>query len=100
MCSLHFRDQDFQNESKDKTKWRKNKCPDQYLTRKKLLPDAVPSIFSKFPTFNLKKELVSTDETSYEYQEMNTDDPLASPEEYKAPSGEMGLPTLTPKVTI
>ena len=31
---------------------------------------------------------------------MNTDDPLASPEEYKAPSGEMGLPTLTPKVTI
>ena len=31
---------------------------------------------------------------------MNTDDPLASQDEYKAPSGEMGLPTLTPKVTI
>ena len=31
---------------------------------------------------------------------MNTNDPLASPEECKAPSGEMGLPTLTHKVTI
>ena len=100
ICSLHFKETDFQIYSQDLQVRRKESRLTEELLRKKLLPDAVPSIFSKFPTFNLKKELVSTDETSYEYQEMNVDDPLAPPEEHEALSGEMTLPTLTPKVIV
>ena len=97
MFSSFQRDR-FQIYSQDLQVRRKESRLTEELLRKKLIPDAVPSIFSKFPTFNLKKELVSTDETSYEYQEMNVDDPLAPPEEHEALSGEMSLPTLTPKV--
>ena len=100
ICSLHFKETDFQVYSQDLQVRRKESRLTEELLRKKLLPDAVPSIFSKFPPLNLKKELGNTEDTLYEYQEMNTDDPLAQSEEPETLTGEMDLPTLTPKVMI
>ena len=49
MCSLHFKEDDFQIESKDKKQRRIVEKDKEQLTRKKLLPDAVPSIFPNLP---------------------------------------------------
>ena len=54
MCSLHFKEDDFQVESKDKQQRRKVKRDSEQLQRKFLLPDAVPSIFPNLPKYLTK----------------------------------------------
>ena len=54
ICSLHFKENDFQIYSQDLQTRRKESRLSEELLRKKLLPHAVPSLFSKFP-YKIKK---------------------------------------------
>ena len=51
VCSLHFREDDYRVESKDKIKARKNKANLDGLKLKLLKADAVPSIFPNLPEY-------------------------------------------------
>ena len=53
MCSKHFRENDYQTETKDKNTRRKEH-PTDGLKRKVLLTDAVPSIFPNLPEYYSK----------------------------------------------
>ena len=53
MCSLHFKESDFQTESKDTNKWRKESS-DKVLKHKFLQQNSVPSVFPNLPQhFNI-----------------------------------------------
>ena len=57
VCSLHFKENDFQTETRDKNVSRNPKS--RPLQQRKLLPDAVPSIFSTFPSPKIKNQKVN-----------------------------------------
>ena len=66
VCSLHFRDNDFQIDSKDKKINRKER-PNDGLKKRVLLPDAVPSIFPDLPKyFNIDVPEQRSESTSKE----------------------------------
>ena len=51
MCSLHFHDHDFIKTSQDSDFLKRNKLQSKQLTKKRLKPDAVPSIFPNCPSY-------------------------------------------------
>ena len=51
VCSLHFKEGDFQVESKDKRERQKKARNNETLAKKVLLPDAVPSVFPHIPDY-------------------------------------------------
>ena len=53
MCSLHFKDDNYQIDRKDTNKARKNSKTSQF-SAKILLPDAVPTIFPNLPKYLTK----------------------------------------------
>ncbi len=55
ICSLHFKPEDFQQERRDTNNYRSKNYQSLKLTRKRLNPDAVPSIFPRRPKYMDRK---------------------------------------------
>ena len=63
ICSLHFKEDCFQIESKDSNRHRKDRPAFDKLKLKKLLPNAVPTIFPQRPASNLKTSIRVNEKT-------------------------------------
>ena len=50
LCSLHFTDSDFTEISSDTNSTRKRRRTDNYLSRRALKQDAIPSLFPNLPS--------------------------------------------------
>ena len=51
LCSLHFKVEDFREDSSDQTQSRKRRRKDIKLLNRRLKKDAIPSIFSGLPSY-------------------------------------------------
>ena len=51
LCSLHFKVEDFREDSSDQTQSRKRRRKDMKLLNRRLKKDAIPSIFSGLPSY-------------------------------------------------
>lgn len=56
LCSLHFKEEDFIEHSIDQQLRRKRRRVDLTLSRRRLKPGAVPSVFSNFPDYYISKD--------------------------------------------
>ena len=59
LCSKHFKQEDFIEYSVDQQLRRQRRRVDQTLTRKRLKPEAVPSVFENFSDFYWCKDVTS-----------------------------------------
>ena len=59
LCSRHFEPEDFIEYSVDQQLRRKRRRVDLLLTRKRLKPGAVPSVFENFPDYYKCKDVTS-----------------------------------------
>merc|ERR1712046_14958 len=72
VCSLHFKESDYQVYSKDSQIRRKRSRPSEELQRKYLLPSAVPSFSRILESDPLKDSWIQSDEDQSHTEKMDT----------------------------
>ena len=95
VCSLHFKEEDFQINSKDENKSRKKPLSwdGDKIKQRRLLPDAVPTIFSNSP-LRSRKSTMRKSAVNISYKEEIADDDCYlndGQEMEEPPSSEIGF---------
>ena len=95
VCSLHFKEEDFQINSKDENKSRKKPLSwnGDKIKQRRLLPDAVPTIFSNSP-LRSRKSIMRKSAVNINYKEEIADDDgyfNDGQEMQELPSSEVGF---------